>query len=633
MGRRVRCRCLDADEIVAMQKLAVRPDVDGSTRPYDLRRWSAQARSVEAIGAFESLSMTLATEGSDPERLQAIRTTPNLFAIAGRPPLMGRALQAGDDRPGATPVVVLAHGVWQRRFGGEAAIVGRTIRLSGTPHVVVGVMPPRFGFPVNPDLWVPLVLTGVDPAGAGPRLQAFGRLRDGVTREAAQAELDTLSRERATPDVRVEVVRFQDIETPREVIRALYLLVLASSFVRDRVQQRREPAARARRGAGARCRAQARARCDYGRSRARWRVAEIMPVVAGAAVLGLAVAFAGTRVFAVNTAHIIEAFWVDFRIDLTVAACAALLAVLATLVAGVWPALRASRAGVVDVLKDRAATITAGPGWMGRALIGVQVALACALLAFTMILVTAVAIRAVPWSFDPVAILTFGLDLPSREGEEAAARQARLTTRLDSIAGAAGVEAAALATALPGRGAGNWRFSLDTPPANDGPRDLHSVAFVSPGFFELVQANALSGRVIGPADTSIAPRVVVVNESFVRRFSATESPIGRRVFFGGRDFEIVGVVPDLMAGDVQERRQDGMYASILQSQPFGLRDGARRVTADVAAASGAGRDSPRGARCGAGRDPHAVGSRCISTSGFSTCSAGCSWSSPWRRCR
>ena len=148
-------------------------------------------------------------------------------------------------------------------------------------------------------------------------------------------------------------------------------------------------------------------------------MAEIVPVAAGAAVVGLAIAFAATRVFAVNTAHIIEAFWVDFRIDFTVAGCAALLAVLATLVAGVWPALRASRAGVIDVLKDRAATFTTGPGRTGRALIGLQVALACALLAFTMIARPhggrhsrgAVVVR-------PVGILTFGLDLPAREGEE-----------------------------------------------------------------------------------------------------------------------------------------------------------------------------------------------------------------------
>ena len=409
-------------------------------------------------------------------------------------------------------------------------------------------MPPRFGFPVNPDLWVPLPWPAAIEQASGPRLQAFGRLRDGVTREAAQAELDTLSRERATPDVRVEVLPFQDIETPREVIRGLYLLVLASSFVLVIACSNVANLLLARAAVRAR---DAALRLALGATTAdlvRERVAEIVPIAVGAAVLGLAVAFAGMRVFAVNTAHVIEAFWVDFRIDLTVASCAALLAVLATLVAGVWPALRASRAGVVDVLKDRASSIATGPGRLGRALIGVQVAVACALLAFTMILGrTAVAIRAVPWSFDPSAILTFGLDLPSREGEDPPARQVRLTTVLDSVAGTPGVEAAALATALPGRGAGAWRFSLDAPAAADGPRDQTPVAFVSPSFFGLVQAQPLSGRVIGPGDTSSAPRVVVVNESFVRRFSAAQSPLGRRVFFGGRDFEIVGVVPDLMA--------------------------------------------------------------------------------------
>ena len=572
----------DGDEIVAIQKLAVRPDVDASTRPYDVRRWSERARSFEAIGAYESLALTLATGSAEPERLQATRTTPNLFTIAARPAWLGRALQPGDDRHGATPVVVLAYDVWQTRFGGDAAVVGRTIRLGGLPHVVVGVMPPRFGFPINPDLWVPLALTGAEAEGEGPRLQAFGRLRGEVALPAAQAELDTLLREGATPEVRVEVLPFKDIETPREVIRGLYLLVLASSFVLIIACSNVANLLLARAAIRAR---DAALRLALGATTAdlvRERAAEIVPVAFGAAMLGLGVAFAGTRLFAVNTAHIIEAFWVDFRVDLAVATCAALLAVLATLCAGVWPALRASRAGVVEVLKDRAATIAVGPGRLGRALIGLQVALACALLAFTMTLGrTAVAIRAVPWSFDPSAVLTFGLDLPSRDGEEPLARQRRLAAVLEAIGSASGVEATAVATALPGRGAGNWRFTLDAPPAASGARLVTPVAFVSPGFFDVVQAKALSGRLLGPGDTTGAPRVVVVNESFVRRFSATQSPIGRRVYFGEREFEIVGVVPDLMAGDVQDRRQDGMYASILQSQPFGLRVMARGALAPM----------------------------------------------------
>jgi putative ABC transport system permease protein len=158
-----------------------------------------------------------------------VQATANLFALVGQNVALGRTLQPGDGRVGATPVVVLSHSLWTRRFGADTGIIGRTLRLSGTPHEVVGVMPPRFGFPINAEFWIPLAVDGAGwQPGVGPRLQAMGRLADDVSLAAARAELDTLTRDGSTPTVRIEIVPFTEVETPREIIRGLYPLVLVA---------------------------------------------------------------------------------------------------------------------------------------------------------------------------------------------------------------------------------------------------------------------------------------------------------------------------------------------------------------------------------------------------------------------
>jgi predicted permease len=562
-----------AHEIVAIEKRFVRAGADGATRPLDVQGWGA-ARSFEAIGGYESIGRSLG--GEEPEQLHGVQATANLLALAGRGAAIGRVLEPEDGRLGAAPVVVLSHALWTRRFGGDAAIVGGTIRLGGTPHVVIGVMPPRFGFPINAEFWIPLTMDGVDwRPGVGPRLQAVARLAEGVSPAAAAAELDVLSREAAAPALRIAVVPFTEIETPREIIRGLYLLVLASSFVLLIACSNVATLLLARAAVRAR---DVAVRLALGATRRQLvveQIAEVIPVAMLAAAAGLGIAAAGTRLFAVNTAHIIEAFWVDIRVDPVVALVAALLATLATLASGLGPAFRASRGVVADVLRDRAYSSGLSVGRMSRALIGVQVALACALLAFTILLAqSAVGLRAVPWPADPSSILTFEFELPDEVSEDEARRPAGLQRVLDAVAGAPGVEDAGLVTALPGRGSGSWRVAFDRP-ATDEDSLLTNVSFVSAGFFDVLTARPLAGRLLAATDTAHAPRVVVVNESFVRRFSPERNPVGRRLYIGPRDFEIVGIVGDLLAGDVQDRRQDGLYAPIFQTRPFGVRVMAR----------------------------------------------------------
>jgi putative ABC transport system permease protein len=556
------------DQLVAIEKLARRNETaDASTRPYDYAVWAAAPRSFSALGAYESIALNLA--GEQPERITGAAVTASTFEMLPAAAILGRTILSSDNRVGAPPVVVLSHSLWQRRFGASSQIVGTTIRLSGVPHEVVGVMPRRFGFPVNSAFWTPLAVEGgAWQPRTGPRLRAFGRLVAGASIDTARAELDAL-----TDAARVRVMPFQDIETPPEVIRSLYLLLVAVSFVLLIACSNVANLLLARAAVRAR---DAAVRLAIGAARRQLileQLGETASLAAAAALIGLGLAHAGTQIFAANTSHIIEAFWVDFRVDTTVLLFASMLAGVATLAAGLGPALRVSRGNVAEVLKDRSYGASSHKlGRLTRGMMGVQVALACGLLALTMVMArTAVNIRTVDWPFDPASTLTFEFEVPERLADDVTARNRRIREIATALSATPGVTAAGLTTALPGRGGGDWSFSLDTAPVPATALPTTAVSFVSPEFFAVANARPRAGRLITSQDDETAPRIAVVNESFVRRFSANRDPIGRRIYIGARDFTIVGIVPDLMARDVQEQQRDGVYTPIFQSRPFGIR--------------------------------------------------------------
>jgi ABC-type antimicrobial peptide transport system permease subunit len=165
--------------------------------------------------------------------------------------------------------------------------------------------------------------------------------------------------------------------------------------------------------------------------------------------------------------------------------------------------------------------------------------------------------------------MTYEFELAEELGSDDTLRQVRIREMANAVRDTPGVTAAALTTVLPGRGS-NWTFSLDAP-AEDDRLPTTGGTFVSPEFFGVTHAAARRGRLLSWQDGLEAPRVAVVNESFVRRHSPSRDVIGRRIFLGTRDYTIVGVVPDRMARDVQDIAQDGIYLSILQTRAHGVR--------------------------------------------------------------
>jgi predicted permease len=575
----------DPEELVVLTRTVPHLGHDLEPSLFDFLAWSRRQQSFAGLAAFEEQSRNLSGDRQRPERRSGARVTPNTFDLLQVRPARGRPLLDSDASPGAPAVALLGHELWQARFDGDPGILGRVIRLDGVPHTVVGVMPPGFGFPVRSSLWIPLVIDGEPlPTAQGTGLRVFGRLREDVSLGQARAELATLAaaigRDHSAThgNLSARLMPFVEVEMAPNTAAILYLMLGIVSFVlliacanvanlllARAAMRSRETALRTALGAG----------------RTRILLLQVYESLGLAAVgggLGLAVAWVAVRFFGSTTAGIIDAFWIDFRVDWAVALFATGLVGLAGVAAGLIPGLRASGGDVAEVLKDASGSATGlRIGRLARGLVVVEVMLATGFLIMTMTFTrTAIALRAINLPFPAREIFTGQLGLTQETLGAAGARVQLvrdLTARLDALPG---VGATALVSVLPGRGAGNWTFTLDAPARpGGGLPNTTGLALVTPGFFDLVGARMLRGRALEWRDGPDAPGVAVVNQSWVRLHSPDRDPLGRQIWFGDRRLEVVGVVPDLQMQDPEDQRGDGVYASLLQVRPYVIRVMAR----------------------------------------------------------
>src|SRR4051812_3469608 len=354
---------------------------------HDFAIWRRSLKTVVEIGAARLSERNVLTGEGRMESLRVAEITASAFPLTRVPPSLGRPLQASDEVPGAEPVVVLGYDVWQRQFLHDQAIIGRIVTVGRTARTVVGVMPPRFGFPRNQQLWVPLPIQYAAPR-EGPAVQVFGRLANGATWQDAAAELAVVSARSAADQptthaqLRTRVRAFAG-RTPGDPLRfedlavhAVVLLLLAavSANVATLIFARaamREPEIVVRHALGA--------------TRARV-IAQIVTVgivlSLAAAVLGLVVAQTTVRYALARASQITGdglPFWVDLKLEPITIAYALLLALVAAALIGLLPALKATGASVQRGLQGITSTGgTMGFGGIWSFIIGAQVA--CTLL-------------------------------------------------------------------------------------------------------------------------------------------------------------------------------------------------------------------------------------------------------------
>ena len=576
----------DAGRIVGIQNWDQQTGHPESRSTADFVAWRGSLRSFDSLGAYRALDRNLITPDGRAEPVRGVEVSAAAFHIAQLPPLLGRTLIADDERAGAPPVVVIGYNVWLTRFAGSPGVIGQVVRLGNTASTVVGVMPAGFGFPVSHSLWVPLRLNDASYAHrAGAPIKMFGRLAAGVTLAAAQAELNAVAAQTALefPDVRYirPVVKpyveslWSAVDDAAIQMTVLYganvlflgLLGVCAANIATLVFART-----------ATREAEISVRTALGASRARIAgqlFAEALVLSSIAAIAGLLFASYGLQ-WVKHTITVAQGmrlmFWWNDQLSPMTIAYAAVLTVVAALIVGVIPALKATGPHVQERLKHAAGGSNSGLR-LGRLWTGVivaQVALTVVFLATAVTLTWGSSLGnagdrelTIPAAQFITASVTLDRDAAEGNAETPEASQAfraTLRARFEALerrlAAEPGVMAVTYAARLPGMNPLEWGIEVDASQAPQGATRGTFVGTTTVGasFFEALQARIVAGRGLTTADLAPGRPVAIVDQTFVRHVLGGRDAIGRQIRESAHDgappgpwIEIVGVVADLTA--------------------------------------------------------------------------------------
>ena len=525
--------------------------------------WKEHNRVFEctaAVGLFPSGVNLLA--GDQPESVKGLQVSRDFFRTLGLQPFLGRSFSVDEDRPNGARAAILSYGLWQRRFGSDPGIVGRTIALDNESYDVIGVMPKGFEFVLpyvavqNVDLWVPLQLMA-DPRNDGHNYGMIARLKPGVTLESAQADMARVLTEirEAVPghvgphERGMILIPYQkwvtgDVRTPLWILFAAVGLVLliatvnVANLILTRAMARQSEVA-VRRALGA----------SYWRLLRQLITENLLLALLGGALAVLATPWAVRALVAVAPEGLPVAS--EVRPDLRVLLFTSIIAAATGVAAGLAPAFGAWHFSLIESMRQGARALAGGavPRRMRSVLVTVEVALSVLLLTGAMLLILSLAtLNRVNPGFNPNDLWMFHLSLPGQKFKTASATWAfeqQTLTRLEALPG---VESAGVVSALPLE-----LFGLNgTLKVLGGDHETHvyvQLRSASPDYFKTMQIPVLRGRGFQESDTASAPLVVVVNETFARECCADGKVLGRQVALpeGWRSSlgrEIVGVVGD-----------------------------------------------------------------------------------------
>jgi predicted permease len=561
----------EGDRIVSLARFDLRRHYKDPRALYDFLAWRRELRSVVDLSAFRTVSRNIIATTGQAEPISLAEMTASGFRVARVPPLLGRVLVESDERPGAPPVVVIGYDVWQARFAGDPAILGRQIQLGRVRHAIVGVMPKGFGFPINHDYWIPLPIdptARVEP-GMGPDLDVFGRLAPGATTESAQAELTVVGRRiaaqqpAALAELEPRVVPYIDIflnaeagGSPYAAVRFLitFLLIVVAMNVAVLVYAR--TVART---------CEIAVRTALGATRGRI-VAQLFAeafVLSGlSALAGLGIVAIGLRMFDDFIASTGGApFWVRPGISLGAVLYTLALAVLSAVIVGVFPGLRATGAQLREAIGSMGSGAKArlGPTW--TALIVGQIAIAVAILPPALHKggqTVRIALQKSGFARGEYLATRFTVERDAEVAADSARDRAAsdsahmiVAAFLRRLVAEPGVVGATVTDNTP------WETSATQVDVAgvDGPSRRVRVAVVDTSYFRLFGVRLLAGRGFAAADGPLSgrDRPVIVNRTFVTELLGAGDPIGRRVryrSFGDEEqpwHTIAGVVDDFPA--------------------------------------------------------------------------------------
>ncbi|HEX6938138.1 MAG TPA: ABC transporter permease [Longimicrobiales bacterium] len=567
----------EADEMTTVWMSNPRQGIDRDVTSYpNFLDWREQSRSFDVMVGIARTVMNLTGDG-EPEELPAALVSDGFFRLLGVEPVLGRGFLPEEATPGGESVVVLSHELWTSRYGRDPGVIGRSVRLNGSPYRIIGVMPPGAAWPAEAKLWVPLAMRGSLASLAERRgalwLSVFGRLADGVTLAEAQAEMDAIARrlEEAYPDANDGVGIFLEPlhETVVGEVRPALLLLLGavgcvlliacanvSGLLLARGRARRqEVAVRVALGAS-------------GARLARQTITEsIVLAVAGGAVALLVALWAVDVLVRLAPADVPRLDGVG--IDGVALAFAAGTTLVAALLFGAAPALDVARREPGALLREGGRGRTGGAGDRARPLfVAGQFAVALVLLAGAGLMVRSlVRLREVDPGFEPRGVLAVGITLSGRSYPDAAAVRGFFDRLLPEVSAMPGVESVgAISTLFLDRLPQMTSVTLQDAELPEAIRRL-PVPYdaVTPDLFHTLRIELRQGRAFTATDGPDAPNVAVVNEAFVRRYFPGGNAVGRRFALGGapeRDEDwitIVGIVEDARRGGLDREPRPQVF--------------------------------------------------------------------------
>ena len=548
-----------------------------STSALDYFDYRQQFKAFESVAAQLVFRPTAYVSGDvEPEPLRTTAVSHNFFATLDVRPTLGRTFVSGEEEAGAASVVIISHGVWQRRFGGRPDVVGRHLTLDGASVEVIGVMPADFALPAEVDLWRPMRRDDPMASGRGNNnFSMFGRLRPGVRLETAQAEATVLARqiEQRYPNdkkgwglllIPMHEVFFGSYRPAMSMLMAAVLLLLlvtcanvSSLFLARGVSRHAELALRAALGAS--------------RARVAWHVlAEslLLAAIGGAAGLGLAwLGIRGVRALAPAGIPRVD----QIAINPTVAAFTAGVCVLAGLVAGVAPALRASRLAAADALRGESRVVgERSTGLLRSGLVVAQIALSLVLLIGSGLLTKGfLGLQTTDLGFVSSNLLLADVRPPAaafQSPERVATFYWQLAERLKTTPGVSDV---ALGEQLPllAGGVYNNVFAGDRPVPPPEAQLGAQRRRVSEGFFRTLGIKILQGRAIAPTDTIGRSPVVVVNQALADRLWPGEPVVGKTLVLPWDPevrMEVVGVATNIKEQGPASSPRPTFYMALAQ---------------------------------------------------------------------
>ena len=548
----------------------------------DFEDLQSQNRSFDGMSAYAFWSANVSGQG-EPERLQEVRVSANYFQLMGTSAWLGRTLLPEDDNAGSAQVVVLGYGLWRRRFGGDMAVVGKTLELNGDVYSVVGVLPPSFIFPIRAaEMAVPLKPQS-DPRASDRSdrfLNAAGRLAAGVSPSQAAAELTTIGQHlrqlypvnnakfsgvRLVPLYEVIVGKFRTALLMLLGAVGLLWLIACSSLTNLLLARasgrQREIAIRTALGASP-------------RRLVRQLVTESMILFVAGGMTGILMAAWGVHLLvALGPSDLPRASTIG--IDARVLWFGVGLSLLAGLIFGALPAMQSVRSSF-DSLRGSGALAGDGGkrGSFRGFIVSAQVALSLVLLVGAGLLLKSFArIQSVAPGFDASDVLALRVSLPQSHfasNESIAAFSTELQRRVGTLPG---VSSSSAVSILPLSGpSADVDFTVvgqPPPPADHVPSARYRAA--SPGYIRTMGIPLLAGREFTESDTAQSSKVGLINRFFARQFFAGKDPIGEHLHIeNSGDVEIVGVIGDVKQASLDEEPEADFYAPYAQAAPFAL---------------------------------------------------------------